>query len=142
MLYPDKISIHSFDQFLEQTLLQRLPEAVCLGIDFIADFLMVLLPKCEKLAESNWLPLRLSTKTTWLREMLLLEHEFCLEIELLCFPLMNVVFLFLHAERLAMRARDRLPSCDMKLDEALTPDLTGCSMTLVSLFCRLNNPVP
>jgi hypothetical protein len=74
--------------------------------------------------------------------MLLLEHEFCLEIELLCFPLMNVVFLFLHAERLAMRARDRLPSCDMKLEEALAPDLTGWSMMFVLLFCRLHKPMP
>lgn len=70
--------------------------------------------------------------------MLLFEDEFCLENEVLCFPLKKVVFLLRPVDRLASKARDRLHSLDVK-DEvvAFAPSLACWDPVLESLFCRL-----
>ena len=71
-----------------------------------------------------------------------MEDEFCLENEVLCFPLKKVVFLLRPADRLANKARDRLPSLDVNdEDVALAPSLVCWDPMLESLFCRLNKPL-
>jgi hypothetical protein len=60
----------------------------------------------------------------------------------LCFPLKNVVFLLRPAERLANKATDRLPSCEVKVVAGLN-DFSDCWLPkLESLFCRLNRLLP